>query len=795
MPSVAVLAHLGVQDFLAGGGATGAYLRSVDWQRTAVGLPETWPQALRTTVRLILNTNHPMYIFWGEVGTCFYNEAMSQSLGPEQHPSTLGQEAKDVWPEIWLIIGPQIDQVMSGGGATWHENALVPIRRNGRLEDVYWTYSYGPIDDDTVPGGIGGVLVICTETTEAVQLQRRLAFQVQVDETLRTLHEPEDVIAAASELLGWHLNVGRCGFGEVDVTGASFSAQQDWTDGTMASLAGSIKLDDFGPKLVADLRAGKIVRMNDPIKDTRSKMRAAAYTAAGGFRAGIAAPILKNGDLAAVFYVHQAQPRSWTEYEAALVGQIAERIWARIERSRTEKALLATSLELEKAAGRAQELADAMQNHVWAADPDGNIHWFNNRVYAFSGAEVGELDGANWVSIVHPEDIPNAAARWSAAIATGENYETEFRLRRADGIMRWHLARAVLLRDPDGHPLRWIGTNTDIDDQRRITSELADSERRFRLSQQAAGIASMEADVETNLVFGSPELWDIFGLPYAAGTPAAAFEDCVLADDRGVASKADQRRDGTAKTSATYRIRRADTGEVRWITRHMEYVRDQDGVALKVYAALRDITSEKDAELRQKMLTEELSHRIKNILATVQAISSQTLRNTTIEAARKALSERLRALGAVHSLLSNTNWTSAHLTEVVSSAIGAFPGKQMVATGEEVLVGPKRALAMALAVNELGTNSLKYGALSVPEGRVCIDWRKVTDADGIDTIVWTWRETGGPKVTPPTRQGFGRFLIETVMAQDYKGEVSLQFAPTGVECTMIAPWPGSTRGL
>ena len=451
---------------------------------------------------------------------------------------------------------------------------------------------------------------------------------------------------------------------------------------------------------------------------------------------------------------------------------------------------------MAESAQQARSLADAMPNHVWVADAAGNIHWFNSRVYEFSGAEHHALDGAEWVSIVHPEDIPDAAARWSAAIVTGASYETEFRLRRADGVMRWHLARAVLVRDPDGRPLRWIGTNTDIDDQRRVTSELADSERRFRLSQRAAGIAAMEIDLATDLVHGSPELWAMFGLPYVPGTTTtAAFEACVLAEDRTLASIANLRRDDLSKTSAEFRVRRADTNEIRWITRHMEFVRAQDGTALKMYGALRDITSEKDAEIRQKMLTEELAHRIKNILATVQAISSQTLRKTTIEDARKALSERLRALGAVHSLLSNTNWTSAHMTQVVSSAIAAFPSKQLDASGEEVLVGPKRALSMALAINELGTNSLKYGALSVPDGRVRIEWTKVTDADGTDRIVWTWLETGGPNVKPPTRKGFGRFLIETVMAQDYQGEVSIEFAPTGVKCALIAPWPSSTRGV
>jgi hypothetical protein len=112
-------------------------IRAHEWRHTALGEPSAWPQALRTAVRLMLNCAHPMYIFWGADGICFYNDAYRPSIGDERHPSSLGQPARQVWEEIWDIIGPQFEQVMSGGGATWHKNALVPITRHGKREDVY----------------------------------------------------------------------------------------------------------------------------------------------------------------------------------------------------------------------------------------------------------------------------------------------------------------------------------------------------------------------------------------------------------------------------------------------------------------------------------------------------------------------------------------------------------------------------------------------------------------------------------------------------------------------------------
>ena len=163
--------------FLSGGGEMGHLMRGFDWTRTPLGSPDEWPQSLRTAARLMLNTRHPMYIWWGPNHLCLYNDAYRQSIGSERHPSSLGQPGREVWAEIWGIIGPQIDQVMRGGGATWNENHLVPITRNGVREEVYWTYSYNPIDDETSANGVGGVLVICTETTAAVLHTRKMADQ------------------------------------------------------------------------------------------------------------------------------------------------------------------------------------------------------------------------------------------------------------------------------------------------------------------------------------------------------------------------------------------------------------------------------------------------------------------------------------------------------------------------------------------------------------------------------------------------------------------------------------------
>jgi signal transduction histidine kinase len=146
--------------------------RVFHWASTPVGPIEQWPDTLLITVNTLLSSRHPMFLWWGDDLIQFYNDAYRPSIRDDKHPRALGQRGRDCWPEIWSIIGPQIDGVMTRGEATWHENQLVPIFRNGRLEDVYWTYGYSPVLD--AAGDIRGTLVVCTETTDSVVAKTQL---------------------------------------------------------------------------------------------------------------------------------------------------------------------------------------------------------------------------------------------------------------------------------------------------------------------------------------------------------------------------------------------------------------------------------------------------------------------------------------------------------------------------------------------------------------------------------------------------------------------------------------------
>ena len=181
--------------FLSGGGEMGALMRGRDWRATALGAPEGWPLALKNTLRLLLSTHHPMFVFWGPELVQFYNDAYRATLDDARHPAALGQCGRECWREAWAVIGPEVEAIMAGGAATWHERRLLPLTRQGRLQDAWWTYGYSPIADEE---GVRGVLVVCNDVTE--DHLNRLALQAlneRLEQEVAERRRAEAELAAA----------------------------------------------------------------------------------------------------------------------------------------------------------------------------------------------------------------------------------------------------------------------------------------------------------------------------------------------------------------------------------------------------------------------------------------------------------------------------------------------------------------------------------------------------------------------------------------------------------------------
>ncbi len=325
-------------DFLSGDGEMARTMRARDWDATPLGPPRTWPQALRTCVRLMLNTQHPIFIFWGPQATCLYNDGYRTLLGWERQAAALGSPGAVVWDEIWRVVGPQVARVMAGKGATWHENDLIPLTRHGQLEDAYWTYSYSPIDDE---GGVGGVLVLITETTQTVLAEKRRtegtrqALLLELLQGHRETDDPDAIIRDAVMAVGKHLGVSRAGFflmPEPDTIDFGLC----WTDGSLPDLSGPWATDNIG----AAYRQAKRGGFNPGVADvTTDPLTAGSRFMDLGARAVVSAAVLRGGRPLGGIYAHHAQPRAWPQDEIDFIRDVADQTWDAVARARSVVAL------------------------------------------------------------------------------------------------------------------------------------------------------------------------------------------------------------------------------------------------------------------------------------------------------------------------------------------------------------------------------------------------------------------------------------------------------------------------
>jgi PAS domain S-box-containing protein len=233
---------------------------------------------------------------------------------------------------------------------------------------------------------------------------------------------------------------------------------------------------------------------------------------------------------------------------------------------------------------------------------------------------------------------------------------------------------------------------------------------------------------------------------------------------------------------------RAD-GRTIWVDVKSSTVRGPDGAFAYGVRMIQDVTERVESDRQKKLLLNELNHRVKNTLAVVQAIVSQTVRNCTTAAEFQARFEpRLIALSTAHDRLARNEWLGVSLAEVVEDEFAVYrvPGRILTADGPLLLLPPKTSLSLSLALHELATNAAKYGALSSPGGSVAVTWNLDNDEGGNSILLLKWRESGGPVVMPPTQTGFGSRLLK-VTAAELEGEMTTSFAPTGLESALRFP--------
>jgi PAS domain S-box-containing protein len=242
----------------------------------------------------------------------------------------------------------------------------------------------------------------------------------------------------------------------------------------------------------------------------------------------------------------------------------------------------------------------------------------------------------------------------------------------------------------------------------------------------------------------------------------------------------------------TFPIRGAD-GVFRPFLTQVAPLRDESGRIVRWFGTNTDVTRQQQDEEHLRLMVNELNHRVKNTLATIQAIAALTLKAEEDPArVREMLTARILALSKAHDVLTDEQWSGADLGEIAALAAAPYPSRdgevRVRIHGPPVRLPPKTAIAVALAFHELATNAAKYGALSADAGRVDLNWT-VRGQEGARSLKIVWRESGGPPVRPPGRTGFGTRLIERGLAADLNGKVEIDYAPDGVRCTIEAALP------
>ncbi|KQR72881.1 PAS domain-containing sensor histidine kinase [Rhizobium sp. Leaf341] len=351
------------------------------------------------------------------------------------------------------------------------------------------------------------------------------------------------------------------------------------------------------------------------------------------------------------------------------------------------------------------------------------------------------------------------------------------------------------VRDPQGTVTGLFIEGHDVTDLKRAELALRQRELQLQLALDSAEMGVWEAVlVDGRIVSTSEDARASLLLGRHSGEHPVfeTFAAGVHPNDRPAFDLAIRQAIdplGEGHLDVEYRLLSSEDRPERWIQARAQVVSDPQ--TTRLIGTVRDITAIKDAESQYTLLNGELQHRIKNTLAMVSAIASQTLKGDAIMEQRDTFNARLHTLAHAHDLLMGEAQEKGSIRDVIETALAPHraAAAQFDVSGPDRFLSPKQTLSLALAIHELATNAAKYGALSMPDGKVRVTWQEDARGAAAQAFALRWEEQGGPTVVQPTRSGFGSRLITRVLAADFKGEVRLDFAPSGLICTLVSRFP------
>ncbi|WP_419252327.1 PAS domain-containing protein [Caulobacter sp. ErkDOM-YI] len=735
------------------GGEMAERVRAFDWSTTPIGAMEAWSPSLRLVVDMILATNFPMAVRWGPQLCLIYNDAYAPALH-KRHPAALGMlfsEHSEAFQASLRTIHDTILDGTSGGYAL--EKTPLSVKRDGDAVPRigHFTISYSPVPDASAPSGVGGVLITAVELTEAV-------------ETERTLRETERRYRLAIEAAG--------GIGAWDW---DIKANKVYAD------AGYATLHSLAPELVeAGLPVESFAPALHPDDRERIRTQSLAAIATGGDFSDEYRLVTPDGSTRWVY----ARGSAYLDADgnpSRNTGVVLDIT----ERKAAEADLMAARADLDLA-------VQAARMGRWDHNPSIGARFWDKRAREIFG--LGDEDKnttESFEKLIHPDDLPGMHATLKATLdpAGDGKINLEYRIHRAsDGALRWieTFGRAYF---EHGHCTRFVGVVSDVTERKETEAHLLLQEETLRLAVDAADLGIWELDVVSGLLTWSDRCYAMFGVAPGEPVTVKTFYERLHPDDQAPTRAAIARAvdpDIRADYALEFRTIGHDDGHERWITAKGQAFFSPEGKATRLLGATVDITDRKRAELHLRLLVNELNHRVKNSLATIQAIAAQSFNaSRPLAEAQEAFTSRILALAEAHDLLTRENWEGAELHDIAARLAVLHGGSaRFELVGPALRLSPRTALSLSMALHELATNAVKYGALSVPDGHVRLSWALAPGmAERLDL---TWTEIDGPPVSPPTRRGFGSRLIERGLAAELSGEASIRFEPAGVVCHIRA---------
>jgi PAS domain S-box-containing protein len=481
--------------------------------------------------------------------------------------------------------------------------------------------------------------------------------------------------------------------------------------------------------------------------------------------------------------VLDSRPREITTEQRELLEALARQVMTQLE--------LRQSLSRQRADEARNRLIieSALDYAIVTLDLDGVLTSWNEGAARLFGWPAEEIVGQSFEIVFTAED--RASCQLQAAMATalrvGRADHDRWHVRR-DGSRFWASGEIMRLAGEDGEPLGYLKILRDRSEQRTAELKLQHSETRTRLALEAADLGTWEAIPSLGVVHGDERARYLLDhkddglIDYERQFLTRIHPSHRELVDRHIREALAPA--GSGQINSEYRMFDAEDGRERWVHSTARVVK-LPGERRRLIGTVRDISADKAADAHRTLLANELQHRIKNTLAVVQGIVSQSLKTvaTPIEA-RDAIASRLQTLSNAHDMLTRSSWTAVPIRDVVDGATAAHhDGTDRVRmSGPVIKLQARAALALSMVLHELCTNATKYGALSVESGHVAIDWSVSGDQNDL-TFDLSWQEEGGPPVSVPKRRGFGSRLIETSFTRNV-GSTQLTYASTGVRWTL-----------